>query len=492
MTEYRLYTAQQSQEMDRIAMRQVPIAGFELMTRAAEAAVDVLREHWPAAKSIAILAGPGNNGGDGLVMARLLKSAGFKVQVVMPLSPLSHEGDASRALKEWTAYGGICRSLAGIDLEQADVIVDALFGSGLKRAIGGEAATLVAAANRAARPILAVDVPSGLSSDTGAVLGVAIQAEVTATFITNKVGLHTGSGPDHTGVLRVCSLQVPASVYEALEAVATLYRPARFQRLPPRSRAAHKGSHGSLLVIGGGEGMPGAALLAAQAAMRCGAGKVRVACHGATAAMLPLAMPEIMTAAIAEADALLPLLASHDVVAIGPGLGRGRWAQALFALTCGHQGPIVVDADALTLLAERPAYREDWILTPHPGEAATLLQTTPARVQADRLTAAATIVDRYGGVCILKGAGTVVASTQSVPTIIAAGNPGMATAGSGDVLTGVVGGLLSQFGPYRPLANLAADSALIHAMAGDHAASAGERGLLASDLVSSLRAIVNG
>lgn len=491
MTDIRLYTAEQSQRLDRLAIERMPIEGYALMTLAAKSAVEVLRCRWPEARHVTLFCGPGNNGGDGLVMARLLKGAGLQVAVVMPLGAGRAGSDADKALLDWNAFGGECQPLSNIDLNKTDLIVDALFGSGLARNIEGDIAAIVAAIDAATCPVMAVDIPSGLSCDTGCVLGIAAKADVTVTFITNKLGLHTGFGPELCGEVVLQDLDVPAILRNQLPHVAELHGPVQRRCWPARSRAAHKGTHGSLLVVGGGAGMPGATLLAAKAAMRVGAGKVRIACDPQNAPMLPLSLCEVMASGVGAADGLKPLLAGHHVVAVGPGLGRGEWAKQLFSVVIDHPGVTVVDADALTLLAEAPFHRDNWILTPHPGEAATLLSTIVHEVQADRLGAATEIVNRYGGVCVLKGAGTIIACSEQQAKVIAAGNPGMATAGSGDVLTGVIGGLLAQFGELWPLSDLATEAALIHAMAGDLAAGEGERGLMASDLIEHLRSLVN-
>jgi hydroxyethylthiazole kinase-like uncharacterized protein yjeF len=258
--------------------------------------------------------------------------------------------------------------------------------------------------------------------------------------------------------------------------------------LPRRRRAAHKGENGRVLVVGGGPGMPGAARLAAAAALRAGAGLVTVATRAEHVAAIVAGRPEIICHAIGSARELEALLAQTDVIALGPGLGRGEWSQAMFEAALAAGKPVVVDADGLNLLAAGQRRRDDWILTPHPGEAARLLGRSPAEVQADRLGSVRALVDRFGGVAVLKGAASLVLGPSGLPWVCTAGNPGMATAGMGDVLTGVVAAVWAQ---HRDAEAAAAVGVLVHAAAGDLAARGGERGLLATDVIDRLRECVN-
>jgi len=257
--------------------------------------------------------------------------------------------------------------------------------------------------------------------------------------------------------------------------------------LGPRSRTAHKGGHGHVLVIGGTPGYAGAVRLAGEAAARVGAGLVSIATHPEVAASANALRPELMIHAVARPGELEPLLARADVVAIGPGLGQSDWATALFAAVRGRKIPLVVDADALNLLAMDPERREQWVLTPHPGEAARMLDTTTGEIHTDRFAAAVTLQDVYGGVVVLKGAGSII-TDGDLPVVLRHGNPGMGSGGMGDVLTGVIAGLIAQG---LQLAQAARLGACIHAVAADRAAAQGERGLLASDLMPHLRALVN-
>ncbi len=257
--------------------------------------------------------------------------------------------------------------------------------------------------------------------------------------------------------------------------------------LPPRARASHKGDYGHVLVVGGDHGMAGAVRLAGEAAARTGSGLVSIATRAAHAAVIAAACPELLCHGVECARDLRVLLQRASVVAIGPGLGQSAWAHDMLAAVLQMRLPRVVDADALNLLAQEPMQCDHWVLTPHPGEAARLLDMTTKQVQADRLQAAQALQQRYGGVCVLKGAGTLVCTSESV-AICEAGNPGMASAGMGDVLTGVIAGLLAQG---LSLVDAACAGVYIHAKAGDRAAQEGERGLLASDVMPHLRKLVN-
>ncbi|MGI9248657.1 MAG: NAD(P)H-hydrate dehydratase, partial [Woeseiaceae bacterium] len=256
----------------------------------------------------------------------------------------------------------------------------------------------------------------------------------------------------------------------------------------PRRRTAHKGDFGHVLVIGGGNGMPGAVRLCGEAALRAGAGRVSVATAPSHAAILAATRPELMSHAIEDAADLGPLLEKADVIAFGPGLGRSGWAKGLFDVVAADSRPAVWDADALNLLAESPDDAEMRIITPHPGEAATLLGLSTTAIQSDRIAAVLALQKRYGGVAVLKGSGSLIAAGQDAPSISTAGNPGMAAAGMGDVLTGVIAALLGQ-GLSLEQAALAGVEA--HARAGDIAALNGQRGLIASDLIAELRAVIN-
>jgi NAD(P)H-hydrate epimerase len=479
-----LYTAAQTRELDRRAIRS-GIAGYALMTRAGQAAFQLLRERWPQAVRIVVLAGPGNNGGDGYVLARLAWSQHLDVTILTVGDHDHLAGEAAEAASEATRARVPEKSWLGA-LPDADVYVDAIFGIGLNKAVGGDYAAAIAALNRSGRPVLALDIPSGIHADTGAELGEAVRADATLSFIGLKAGLLTGRGPALTGTLHFDDLGVPASIHDGMTPVARRLDVDDLATLGRRPRDAHKGLHGHVLIVGGNHGMAGAVALAGEAALRAGAGLVSVATRSAHTAMLTGRRPELMCHGVEDAAALAPLLAKADVVVIGPGLGRDDWSRALFGAVLDGGLPLVLDADALNLLTLMPEVRGSWVLTPHPGEAARLLGTTTAAVQADRFAAVRELRDRFGGSVVLKGAGSLVYDDHGIH-LCPYGNPGMATAGMGDVLSGVAGALLAQYAPAA-----ATMAVLAHALAGDEAAYAGgERGLVASDLFPCLRRVVN-
>jgi NAD(P)H-hydrate epimerase len=370
-------------------------------------------------------------------------------------------------------------------------LVDALLGTGLDRPVEGLWAEAIRAVNAQSSPVLAVDIPSGLHADTGQVMGVAVRATVTVSFIGLKQGLFIGAGRERCGEILFSALSIPAVVYASeIAAARRIDWAQQGMRLGPRPRIGHKGTFGHLLVIGGAPGMSGAARLAGEAALRAGAGLVTVATHPAHAAFVNLARPELMVTPVENPHDLDSLIERADVVAIGLGLGREAWGRGLWSRVRGLAMPLVVDADALNLLAEDPASGPDWVLTPHPGEAARLLGTDIAGIERDRSDSVRALQSRFGGVAVLKGAGTLIQGEPSrPPAVCSEGNPGMATARSGDVLTGVIGALRAQG---LEAEEAAAAGVCLHAAAGDRAARTGERGLTASDIITALRPLANG
>jgi len=484
-----IYSVASVREIDRSAIEDHGISGYALMARAGAAAVRAARRRFPDAKRWQVICGGGNNGGDGYVVARLAARDGIVVSALTLVDPETLRGDAATACADFAAEGGVVLPWSGELDAEADLLVDAMLGSGLERAVSGDFAAAVDAVNGHSAPVMALDIPTGLHGDSGAVLGVAVRATLTVTFVGLKSGLFVGDARDHCGELVFDGLDIPASQHAHVKPVFRRVDDTLFRRaLPRRQRGAHKGDFGHVLVIGGGEGMPGAVRLCGEAALRSGAGLVSVATHPSHAAQLVASRPELMSHGIDSASDLDALLERADVIAFGPGLGQGDWAEALFARIAGDTRPQVWDADALNLLARVPGVQAARVITPHPGEAARLLDTGVDSVQADRPAAAAALVKRFGGVAVLKGAGTIVAGGQGVPALCTSGNPGMATAGMGDVLTGIVAALLAQGLAPGEAAELAVEA---HARAGDRAARAGERGLIASDLFAELRDVLN-
>lgn len=462
------------------------VEGYELMSRAAAAALQALRARWPVARDLLVLCGGGNNGGDGYVLAKLARDAGLTPRVLAAVSTDRLKGDAARAAAECMKGGTPVENLSAerFSIERlagADVIVDALLGIGLQSEVRADLAEILRAVNKVNRPVLALDVPSGLCADTGEVRGVAAHAAVTVTFIARKLGLWLGAGPDHVGEVVLANLGI-----EAIPVSPTLNLLNRIDLttgLTIRPRDSHKGRFGHVLVIGGGEGMPGAARLAGEAALRAGAGRVTAWVAPESATAVAAGCPELMVRSLGAAAASSALLESADVIAIGPGLGRSEWSRVSFANALAaaraHELPVVLDADALNLLAEQPQLKlpTRCVLTPHPGEAARLLGWPTSEVQRDRLRSLKELQCRFAATIVLKGAGSLV--SDDVPFICDRGTPAMAAPGMGDVLTGVIAALLGQGLSTREAARL---GVLWHALAGEAAASGIDRGVLASEV----------
>jgi len=484
-----IYPVAAVREMDRAAIEDHGIAGYSLMTRAAEAVLQAAASRYPAANRWQVVCGAGNNGGDGYVIARLAAAAGHVVTVLALVDPDSLTGDAATAYGDFVAADGGVSARSGALDQDAELLFDAILGSGLERPLEGEFAAAVEAMNSHSAPIIAVDIPSGLHGDTGNVLGHAIDAALTVTFVGLKAGLFVADGPAHTGALIFAGLEIPAACRDPSTSVLNrISKRGIAELLPRRARAAHKGDFGHVLVVGGGRGMPGAVLLCGEAALRAGAGRVSIATDPSHAATIVASRPELMSHGVADGDELSPLLAQADVVAFGPGLGRSAWAESLYECVAADAHPSVWDADALNLLAVVGGTAAARVITPHPGEAGNLLEIATTDVQSDRPGALAALQQRFGGVAVLKGAGSLVSSGDGTPWICTLGNPGMAAPGMGDVLTGIIAALLAQGLDPEQAAYVSVQA---HALAGDRAAKPGERGLIAFDLLDELRGVLN-
>jgi hydroxyethylthiazole kinase-like uncharacterized protein yjeF len=462
-----------------------------LMERAGSAAGERARTLAGEGRGILVLAGPGNNGGDALEAAAHLKRLFYRVDVVFTGDAARLSPDAGAALAKWNAVDG--RLLASMPGDtRYDLVVDGLFGIGLERPLGGRYADLVAQANDLPGLKLALDVPSGISADSGAVMGSAFRATHTITFIARKPGLYTLDGPDYCGEVSAAPIGLDAEalhaprgrlVDSAVLATPLVYRPRNF----------HKGLAGSVAIVGGATGMVGAALLAGRAALRMGAGKVFLGLLAEDPPQVDIAQLELM---LRRPDALLAR-ERVTAVAVGPGMGTDANAQALLAQTLRVTVPIVIDADALNMIASSAKLRSALtartaasLLTPHPAEAARLLGSDVATVQANRVKAACDLADRCKGCVALKGNGTVIAAPDGRWWINTSGNPGMASAGMGDVLTGMVASLVAQgLEPERALIV----GVYLHGAAADSAVAQGRGpiGLTAGELVEAGRTLLN-
>ncbi|CAN5664852.1 bifunctional ADP-dependent NAD(P)H-hydrate dehydratase/NAD(P)H-hydrate epimerase [soil metagenome] len=468
-----------------------------LMQCAGLAAWQHLLQHWPQAHRITVACGPGNNGGDGYVLARHARAAGREVRVLRLPAHAPRSALAQEACQAYLEAGGRVDDFNG-DLDDSDLVVDALFGIGLSRAPDGPTEQLITAINAAGVDVFALDAPSGVDVERGCVPGEAVFATRTLEFLAAHAGLRTGEALEHVGDVSLAALDVAADAWAGIVPIAHLLCAADLATLQqPRRRNAHKGDGGHVLCIGGDDGKGGAILLAAEAALRAGSGLVSVATRAQHVPALLARRPEAMALAVDSATDLGPLVAAAGVIAVGPGLGQGRWGGELLTAALAAGMPLVLDADALNLLAlargTTCALPQACVLTPHPGEAARLLGCTTAQVQADRYGAARALCAAWGCAVVLKGAGTLVAAPGSHGrteiAVIGAGNPGMAVGGMGDVLTGTIAALLARgFDAFAA----ARFGALLHAAAGDRAAAeGGERGLLPADLMLPLRRLSN-
>lgn len=490
-----LYRTEQIREFDRVAIDDLGIAGTLLMKRAGRAAFELLRECWPEESPITVFCGAGNNAGDGYVVAALAAEQCIPVQVAQVGDLDKLQGDAKRAY-QYAVDAGVPIITDWQTLSTNDgVIVDALLGAGLNGAVREPFSSAIAKINQSQLPVLSVDIPSGLCGDTGAELGVAVQADAVVSYIGLKQGLYTGRGPALAGEVFFDSLDVPEDVYRLAKPSAQLLNLCDLLgNLEPRPQDAHKGMFGHVMVIGGDHGMGGAAAMAAEAAFRSGAGLVSVATRPEHVSGILARRPELMVSGVVSGQELEPLLEKPSVLVVGPGLGNSPWSEQMLQQAIKTGLPMVLDADALNILSQGRITLSDkersLIITPHPGEAARLLSVTTSDIQADRFVAARKLSDNFNGVAVLKGAGSLIAAPDSeIIGICSAGNPGMASGGMGDVLSGVLGALLAQGLPAATAAQL---GTCLHAEAADIAAELrGERGLLATDLMEPLQHLVN-
>ena len=460
-----------------------------LMEMAGAAAAREARAMLGDRSRVLVLVGAGNNGGDALVAARHLRQSWLDVQVVLLGDPATLPPDAANAFEAWRSGGGSVLSAVPETLA-ADLVIDGLFGIGLGRPIEGAVADAIARLNQARLPVLALDIPSGLDADTGRILGIAVRATATITFIGLKPGLLTLDGPDHAGRIVVEDLGLAAMAGDVPSGLAIDAGVVR-RALPPRVANSHKGSYGTVGIVGGAAGMVGAALLAARTALHAGAGKVLVGHQDEDAPRVDPVQPELMLRTVREA------VSAASVLVVGPGLGQSEAARRVLQSCLDVDVPLVLDADALNLigtdalLASQVAHRAaPTVITPHPAEAARLLHETTATVQADRVGVALRLAQRLKACTVLKGAGSVCAAPDGAWSINTSGNPGMASGGTGDVLAGLVAALLAQGA--APFDALQA-AVHVHGLAGDRLLDAlgGPLGITASGLVATIPQVLN-
>jgi NAD(P)H-hydrate epimerase len=476
-----LYLPEMVYQLDKAAVEQDGLAEIELMQRAGQSVWRSLLARWPGVSTITVFAGAGNNGGDAFVVALDALRQGVDVQLLIQ-GDLSRQSDTSRHFRKlWEQAGGEYEDWQGQALN-GDVIVDGLLGIGLQRELDEHWQKLIAAINACDVPRVAIDIPSGLNGSTGNPQPVAVEAQLTVTFIGAKTGQYLADGPDYCGELLYEDLGVTTSrrqnVPAALKVIDSCQLP------PPRKRNSHKNHYGNLLIIGGDQGMSGAVALAAQAALRSGAGLVTALVHPECRANLA-SFPEIM---VLGWDALESKLSQASVVVIGPGLGDSTAAARCLQSLRRVDLPMVVDAGALKTEFLHSLKSKQVVITPHPGEAATLLSCASAEIQADRLKACDRLVETFAATCVLKGSGSLIGQQGAIPALNAGGNPGMASAGMGDVLSGIIAALLGQgLTPFE-----AAKSAVfIHGLCAEYGCTEQDQtGLIASDIVKQIPAVV--
>ena len=477
-----LYSAAQVRDLDaRLIAAGTP--GFELMQRAAHATWRAIRRRWPEASELTVLAGHGNNAGDGYLVASLAHKTGWQVRVLAVGDPAALQGDAALA---YAAASGV-NIQPWANQAMAGIVVDALLGTGLQGDVRDPYRSAIEAINASGLPVAAVDIPSGLCADTGHCLGVAVRADLTVTFIGLKMGMLTGDAPDLIGQLIFDDLRADKAIVAQAPVTAKRLDKTSLPFLAPRPHTAHKGMYGRVLVIGGDHGFGGAALLSAESALRSGAGMVTLATRTEHVPAALTRMPEIMSAGIHSANQLMTLIEAASVLVVGPGLGQDSWGRSLLSAAANADRPQVWDADALNQLATRQVVLpKNSVITPHPGEAARLLGISTQEVQNDRAAAAHALARTFNAVCVLKGSGSLIADVDGRLALCDRGHPAMATAGLGDVLAGLTGALMAQ---HMSAFDAACLAVWLHASAGQKIGASG-RGMAASDIIPAIRQLL--
>ncbi len=480
-----IYQVAQIQTLEKLALATTNGDGSVLMHRAATVISKYIRQYKPQPQHIRVFCGLGNNAGDGYLVASLLLQAKFRVTVysIAPIAKLT--GIALQAYKTYRKHAGKLSNLNKINFGKSDLILDAMFGIGLNRELSQPYINAIRIINQSQCPVISIDIPSGIDANTGAIKTQAVKATVTITLIGLKLGLFTHAAVDYCGTILLNDLNIPAKVFQQITPKTYISQPTL---LPARKRNSHKGHYGHVLIIGGDLGFAGAPRLAAETALRTGAGLVSIATRATHAHNLTANCFELMAHGIKNSAELQKLINQASVIVLGTGLGQNTWGKMLFNTAIKSQIPIIIDADGLNLLAQQPMHNSNRVLTPHPKEAARLLNCPTVTVNNDRLQASTKIQQQYGGICVLKGAGSLVKSEHNC-NLNTTSNPGMATAGMGDVLTGIIASLIAQG---LSLSEAATTGVYLHGQAADLAVEkAGQRGLLATDLIPYLRKLVN-
>ncbi len=492
ISEQYIYDPSTVAEVDNRAIHEFSMPGIELMEKAAAYAFQCSQECFPNIDSIQIFCGSGNNAGDAYLFGCYAIDHGITTSVIYLSNPETLKGDAYSAYQRYKAKEGkLVQWHENININ-CDLIIDGIFGIGIDRPVKGIFLKAIELINQNSTPVLSLDIPSGLSGENGKIMGSSVRADLTITFVGKKIGLYINDGPKVNKRIKYSNLDIPEVCFKKARPILEEINESHIaQILRQRKKDSHKGNFGHVLVVGGNHGMGGAVRITAEAALRTGAGLVSVITTSENAQTILKIRPEIMTHALESDHKNLPhIIDSVDVIAIGPGLGQDQWAMGLYDAVLESNKPLILDADALNILAKNPQQKEDWVLTPHPGEAARLLACSNSEIQSDRLKSLKNLCDGFGGVVLLKGQNTLIGRKAKIPHMISAGNPGMSTAGMGDLLTGIISGLYAQFRD-QDLQLLTSVSALIHSTAGDRAASSGERGIVATDLFVELKDLLN-
>jgi hydroxyethylthiazole kinase-like uncharacterized protein yjeF len=489
-----LYSAKTVRDIDQAAISELKNSAIKLMNRAGTAAFEELIEAFGQPSLITIFCGSGNNAGDGYILAGRAAQRLIAVRVI-ELGDSSHFSAQTQQARKFAEQNKVeFTALSDSLVLDQGIIVDSLLGTGAKGALKESYAIAVDLINHSGLPVLAMDIATGLNADTGAVSDRAVKADITVTFVGAKPGLFTGRGPAVSGEVVYHSLDINDETYQKFSPVAELMDLYDLlECLPQFEGDEYKNQRGHCMVIGGDHGYGGAALLAAEASLKVGTGLTSVATQPEHIPAILARCPEIMACGVISGQQLEPLLDRPSVLVVGPGLGRSPWSEQLLQKAVATGLPMVLDADALNILAEgrvvRQSESQQWVLTPHMGEAARLLGVSVEDIQSDRFSAVAKIKEKYNAVVLLKGPGTLISSEDQILKLCPYGNPGMATAGVGDLLSGIIGGLLAQGLERQQAAEL---GCCLHSAAADEwVSTTGYRGVTASDILPWVQKLLN-
>jgi NAD(P)H-hydrate epimerase len=479
----KLYQREQVYDLDQMAIQQDAQPGLQLMQKAALAVWRAVQERWADLSSILVLAGPGNNGGDAFAVAMLAREAGYKVEIVT-VGDLSRQSSESACYRQQWLDAGECISEWSGRFPDCELIIDGLLGIGLNKSLNADWQCMIVAVNEYSAKKVCIDIPSGLNANTGNAMPCAIQAHLTVSFIARKVGCFIADGPDYCGEVVFDDLGLSADASLRVDPVLQVLDESSIRLPEKRKKNSHKNQYGHVLVIGGNRGMSGAPRLAGMAALRSGAGLVSLCVHADSVVPVASAHAELM---VSSWDDVAEKMKYASVIVIGPGLGHCEQAAGVLQQLSGFDKPMIIDADALEPVFLSSVKARSVVITPHPGEAARLLNTKTARIQQDRVGSLQRLLDSWPFVCVLKGAGSLCGHKGKLLSLCPRGHSGMATAGTGDVLAGMIGGYVAQ--GVDPL-QATQTAVYIHALAAeDYARDFDENSLIASDIIDRIALI---